>query len=72
MHDVESEIQKYRIFSLPELDEHLRIFVPSLFSEIEVVNNEIIVKVPYQVTSKVVNHLRDNYYVNASLKVIGV
>jgi len=66
-------IDSLTIFNLQMLDAHLRLFVPALFSEIKILDKkEIIVEVPQQVAYRVVKHLRDNYYVNAPLKVIGV
>lgn len=65
-------IDSLTISNLQMLDEHLRLFVPALFSEIKIVDNEVTVEVPYQVAPKLVKHLRLNYYVNLPLKVIGV
>jgi len=60
------------ISNLQMLDEHLRSFVPALFTEIKIVDNEVTVEVPHQVAQRVADHLRLNYYVNVPLEVIGV
>jgi len=60
------------VFDLQLLDRHLRLFVPALFSKIEITDNEVIVKVPYQVAPKVAKHLQDSYYIQVPLKIIGV
>lgn len=65
-------VDSLTISNLQMLDEHLRSFVPALFTEIKIVDNEVTVEVPYQVAQRVADHLRLNYYVNASLEVIGV
>ena len=65
-------VDSLTISNLQMLDERLRLFVPALFSEIKIIDNEVIVKVPLQAAPRVVNHLRLNYFVNATLKVIGV
>jgi len=62
----------YGIFSIQGLDRQLKLFVPALFSKIEITDNKIVVKVPYQVAPRLVKHLRDCYYMFIPLEVIGV
>jgi len=65
-------VDSLTIFNLPLLDAHLRLFVPALFSEIKIVDKKIIVEVPDQAVPRIIKHLRDNYYINVPLEVIGV
>ena len=60
------------VSDLQLLDRHLRLFVPALFSKIEIMNNEVIVEVPHRVAPKIAKHLQDYYCINTPLEVIGV
>jgi len=59
------------IFSLQQLDAHMRMFVPSLFSKIAVTKDEVVVEVPYQVASKIVKHLQDHCCLGIPVKING-
>ena len=58
------------IYNLPALDKYLRLFVPALFSKIEIIGNkEIFITVPYSSARKVVNYLKRHYRAGIPLKV---
>lgn len=60
-------------FILPELDKHLRFFIPALFSEIKIMPDKIIVEVPFQVAQRVAENLSVSYYgIKIPLEVVGV
>ena len=60
------------IFNLRQLDERLKLFVPSLFSKIEVTKNVVTVEVPYQVSLKLVKYLQNHCCIGVPVRVIGV
>ena len=60
------------IFTLWQLDEKLRLFVPSLFSKIKATKNEVIVEVPHQVALKFVKYLHDHCCIGITIIVNGV
>jgi len=62
--------------NLFELDKRLRLFVPALFSRIKIVEDKIIVEVPHQVVSRVVEHSQNrnqtsDLFDNDYLEVVG-
>jgi len=54
-----------------ELDKKLKFFVPSLFTEIKVMPDKVVVEVPLQTAQKVADHLYSSY-IDVPLEVIGV
>jgi len=66
------EIPNPVIFNLWQLDEKLRLFVPSLFSKIKATKDEVIVEVPHQVALKFVKYLHDHCCLGITIRVIGV
>ena len=60
------------IFNLWQLDEKLRLFVPSLFSKITVTKEEINVEVPHQAALKIVKYLQDHCCIGIPVRVTGV
>lgn len=56
---------------IPMLERWVRLFVPALFSRIEIMSDRVIVEVPYQVAPRFVRHLR-RYRYDVHLEVIGV
>jgi len=60
------------IFNLRQLDSQLKLFVPSLFSKIEVTKFGVYVEVPYQVSSKLVKYLQDHCCLGVPVRVTGV
>ena len=61
-----------KVFDLQLLDRHLRLFVPALFTKIEIIDNEVTVEVPGQVARRIADHLNDNYYFDVPIRVVGV
>lgn len=60
------------ILNIWQLDEKLRLFVPSLFSEIKVTKSEVTVEVPHQVALKLVKYLQDHCCLGIPIIVNGV
>ena len=60
------------ILNVWQLDEKLRLFVPSLFSEIKVTKSEVTVEVPHQVALKLVKYLHDHCFLGVPVIVNGV